>query len=52
MSALPVCVPGAQYFLEDQTNSIFLSFSQGVYIYEESPKSIQDVIEDVFCPGK
>ena len=37
---------------EEQTYSIFLSFGQGVYIFEESPKSIQDVIGDVFCPGK
>ena len=37
---------------EDQTNSFFLSFGPGVYIVEESPKSIQDVIGDVFCPGK
>ena len=37
---------------EDQTNSFFLSLGQGVYIFEESPKSVQDVIGDVFCPGK
>ena len=37
---------------EDQTNSFFLSLGQRVYIYEESPKSVQDVIGDVFCPGK
>ena len=37
---------------EDQTNSFFLSFGQGVYIFEESPKSIQDVIGDVYCPSK
>ena len=37
---------------EEQTNSFFLSFGQGVYIFEESPKSIQDVIGDVYCPGK
>ena len=37
---------------EDQTNSFFLSFGLGVYIFEESPKSIQDVIGDVYCPGK
>ena len=37
---------------EDQTNSFFRSFVQGVYIFEESPKSIQDVIGDVYCPGK
>ena len=36
---------------EEQTNSFFLSLGQGVYIFEESPKSIQDVIGD-FCPGE
>ena len=37
---------------EDQTNSSFLSFSAGVYIFEESVKTIQDVIGDMYCPGK
>ena len=37
---------------QEQTNSFFLSLVQGVYIFEESPKSIQDVIGDVYCPGK
>ena len=37
---------------EEQTNSFFLSLGQGVYIFEESPKAIQDVIGDVFCPGE
>ena len=37
---------------EDQTNSFFLSLGQGVYIFEESPKSVQDVIGDVYCPGQ
>ena len=37
---------------EDQRNSFFLSLGQGVYIFEENPKSIQDVIGDVYCPGK
>ena len=37
---------------EEQTNSFFLSFGQEVYIFEQSPKSIQDVIGDVYCPGK
>ena len=37
---------------EGQINSFFLSFGQGVYIFEESPKSILDVIGDVYCPGK
>ena len=36
---------------EDQTNS-FLSFVQGVHTFGKSPKSIQDVIGDVYCPGK
>ena len=35
---------------EDQKTSFFLSFGQGDYIFEESPKSIQDVIGDVYCP--
>ena len=37
---------------EDQTNSFSLSLGQGVYIFEESPKTVQDVIGDVYCPGK
>ena len=37
---------------EDQTNSFFLSFGAGVYIFEESVKTIQDVIGDVYCHGK
>ena len=37
---------------ECQTNSFFLSLDQGVYIFEETQKSIQDVIGYVFCPGK
>ena len=37
---------------EDQTNSFFLSFGAGVYIFEKSAKTIQDVIRDVYCPGK
>ena len=37
---------------ENQTNSFFLSLGQRVYIFEESPKSFQDVIGDVYCPGK
>ena len=36
---------------EDQTKPIFLLFGQGVYIFEESPKSIQDVNGDVYCRG-
>ena len=37
---------------EDQANSFFLSLGQGVCIFEQSPKPVQDVIEDVYCPGK
>ena len=37
---------------EDQTNSFFLSLGRVVYIFEESPKSIQDVIGGFYCPGK
>ena len=37
---------------EDQTNFFFLSFGPGVYIFEENPKSIQDVIGDVYCPSE
>ena len=37
---------------EDQKNSFFLPLCQGVYIFEENPNSVQDVIGDVYCPGK
>ena len=37
---------------EDQTSSFFLSLGQGVYIFEENPKSAQDVIGDVYCTVK
>ena len=37
---------------EDQRNSFVLSLGQGVYTFEESPKSVQDVIGAVYCPGK
>ena len=52
MPAMWFCVPGAQFSFEDQTNSFFLLLGQGVYTFEESPKSVQDVIGDVFCPGR
>ena len=37
---------------EDQRDSFFLSFGSGVYKFEENPKSIRDVIGDVYCPGE
>ena len=37
---------------EDQTNSFFLSFGAGVYFFEESAITIQDVVGDVYCHGK
>ena len=37
---------------EDQTTSFSLSLGPWVYIFEESPKSVQDNIGDVYCPGK
>ena len=37
---------------EDQRTSFFLSLGQGVHIFEESPKSVQDITVYVFCPGK
>ena len=37
---------------EDQTNSFFLSLGQGGYLFEEIPKSNQEVIGDVYCPGE
>ena len=52
MSAMRVCVSGAQDSFEDKTNSFFLSPGHGVYIFEENPKSVQDVIGYVYCPGK
>ena len=37
---------------EEQTNFFFLSLGQGIYIFDESPKSLQYVIGDVYCPGE
>ena len=35
---------------EQQTFSFFLMFGQGIHIFEETQKSIEDVIGDVYCP--
>ena len=40
------------FLFDDQTISFLLSFGQGAYNFTESPKSIQDVIGDVYCPSK
>ena len=47
-----VCVPCRNIPFENQTTSSVLSLGQGVYIFEESRKLLQDVIGDVYCPGK
>ena len=46
-----VCQVGNILF-QEQTNSFFLSLGQGVYIFEEGLKSVQEAIGDVYCPGK
>ena len=51
----PQCVSVCQVRIipfKDQRNSFFLSLGQGFYIFEENPKSVQDIIGDVYCPGK
>ena len=52
MSAMWVLCQVRNIVFQDQTNSFFLSLGQGVYISEGNPKSVQDDIEDVYCPGK
>ena len=52
MLAMRVCVPVAQNSFWRSNEILFLSFDQRVYIFEQSPKSIEDVFEDVYCPGK
>ena len=52
MPTMRVCVPGTQYFFGGSKVFLFLSFGQGVYVFEESPKSIQDITGDVFCLGE
>ena len=51
----PQCASVCQmrYILfEDQTIFFLLSLGQGFYIFEDTPKSIQAAIGDVYCPGK
>ena len=46
-----LCARCAKFFLKIKQIP-FLSFDQGAYVFEESPKSIQAVIGDMYCPGK
>ena len=39
-------------FLLNIQKILFSSFGQGVHLFEESPKSIQGFIGDVYCPGE
>ena len=47
-----LCARCAIFLLKIKTNSFLLSLGQGVYIFEESLKSVQDNIGDLHCPGK
>ena len=47
-----VCVPGAQYSFWRSYEFLFLVVWSRKLHFEESPKSIQNIIGDVYCPGK
>ena len=47
-----LCVRCAIFLLKIKEFPFSCRLVKGVYIFEESPKSVQDVIGDVFCPGK
>ena len=49
-SSMRVHVSGAQFSLWRTNNFVFLKFSQCLYLFEQTKKSIQDVIGDVYCP--
>ena len=46
-----LCASWAIFLVNSKQNPL-LSLDQEVYIFEENPKSVQDVIGDVYCPGK
>ena len=46
------CATCAIFFLKIKINLFSCHFGQEVYIFEESPKSIQDDIGEVYCPVK
>ena len=52
MPEMRVWVSSAQYSFWTSNKFLFLVAWSRVYIFEETHKSIQDVIGDVFCPGK
>ena len=52
MPAMRICLPGAEYSFWGSKEFLFLSLGAVVYNFEESSKSIQDVIGDVYCPGE
>ena len=47
-----LCVRCAIFLLEIKQIRFFLSPGQRVYNFEETPKSVQVFIGDVYCPGK
>ena len=49
---MDLCVRCAIFLLKIKQILFSCRLVQGFYIFEENPKSIQDVIGDVFCPGK
>ena len=52
MSAMRVCFPDAQYSFRRPNKLLFhAAWSKGLH-FSRDPKSIQDVIGDVYCPGK
>ena len=52
ISSVHVHLSGAQYSLWRKTSSFFLKCERGLYTFEETQKLIQNVIGDVFCPGR
>ena len=43
-------VNSVTFRIEQQRNSFFLMCKEAIYSFNETRKSIQDVIRDVFCP--
>ena len=47
-----VCVRCAVFLLKIKQIPFSCRLVKGAYIFEQTPKHIQDVIRDVYCPGK